>query len=93
MNVPVIGFDPRGVQDLITNNYNGILINEGLTINESVDLFKNIIINVFNQLEILEELKSPTFRMKELYSRINFIQESISNYNTYKFVQSYENNT
>jgi glycosyltransferase involved in cell wall biosynthesis len=82
MGVPVIAYDARGINDVILNHYNGILIPESNPILNEEDSFVETIINLLEDKEKLDILKNNALINRLKYSRDNFVYESIQLYQT-----------
>ncbi len=80
MGVPVIAYDARGINDIVLNHHNGILIPEKKSIFKEEDSFVEAIINLLEDKEKFELLKNNALKDREKYSRYNFVHESIQYY-------------
>jgi glycosyltransferase involved in cell wall biosynthesis len=87
MAVPVIAFNSRGNNDIIKNNYNGILVPMSKRVEDEVQDFVNAINNLLNNKYIYNQLQQNANLDRLKYSRNNFISESIQHYN--KFAHSF----
>ena len=80
MGVPVISFNSRGTNELITNDFNGVLISNGMNKQEEINSFvKNIAILLQDDLKF-NTIKSNTVLNREQLSRTNFITNEINMY-------------
>ncbi|AMO21161.1 glycosyltransferase [Flavobacterium columnare] len=74
MGVPVITLDSRGCNDVIKNNFNGVLLNE---ICSHIDLAK-VILDLQLNHDKLDIFSKNALNFREKLDRKNFISESIS---------------
>jgi glycosyltransferase involved in cell wall biosynthesis len=81
MNVPVIAFDSRGTNELVINEFNGILISENSNKDYEIDCFVNHITILFQDKVKLGQLSKNTLLNREQLSRKNFIKNEINMYN------------
>ena len=81
MGVPVICFDSRGSNELIVNNYNGILIPENKIISYEINNFVDRIRLLLKDDKLLNFLKENTQHDRTKLSRNNFVQNEINMYN------------
>ena len=82
MGVPVISFDSRGVNELIKNEFNGILISGSNNKEFEIDCFvRNISSLLHDQLKF-NSIRVNTLLNREQLSRTNFINNEIKMYKT-----------
>ena len=81
MSVPVIAFDSRGTNELVFNEFNGILISENSNKDYEIDCFVNHITNLLQDQVKLDQLSSNSLLNREQLSRTNFIKNEINMYN------------
>lgn len=80
MGLPVVGFDTRGMNDLIISDFNGLLIKR-CEDSEAINQFSSILYLLKNDKHLLSYLSQNTFKNRLNYSRTKFITETIKTYN------------
>ncbi len=84
MGVPVVTFNARGNNDIIRNNYNGILIQPDDKVNNEIESIINSLKQLaFNEHERLK-FKKNALKDTLKYSRNNFINEHLKYYSEIK---------
>jgi glycosyltransferase involved in cell wall biosynthesis len=80
MGVPVICFDARGSNELIINNFNGVLIPQNKNIFSEINAFTREIKFLINNQNFLNSIKENTLLEREKLSRNNFVNNEIKMY-------------
>lgn len=80
MGIPVITSDTRGNHDIIKDDYNGILINPMLSLNEEINMVENSIHALSLDTEKYSRLQHNAIKDRLQYNRINFINEHLNLY-------------
>ena len=83
MAVPVISFDSRGTNELIINEFNGILIKENINSKLEIDFFVDSISGLLNDTTKLNLMKKNAILNRNILSRQNFVNNEIDMYNKY----------
>lgn len=77
MGVPVLTVNSRGCNELVKNNFNGVLVDvDKLTSSEIVKKSFDSIISLRERPHFLNELKSNALKSRNILSRNNFILEN-----------------
>ena len=80
MGVPVISFDSRGVNELIKNEFNGILISGSNNKEFEIDCFVRNISSLLDDQLKFNSIRVNTLLNREQLSRTNFINNEIKMY-------------
>ena len=82
MGVPVITFDVRGNNDIVKNNYNGILLNPGEEVNAELENIATSLQELSFNVDKRTEFQKNALKDRLKYSRNNFINEHLKYYST-----------
>ncbi len=81
MGVPILSFDERGINDLIVNFQNGILV--GSTKKDAdIITFGRIISDLILDQEVVKSMSKKALLNRNNYSRYKFVEKQIEFYNT-----------
>ena len=80
MGIPVLTYNSRGCNDLVSNGYNGILVDPSLNMGKDIDKFCQIIKSGIRNRKMLIRMSARSLDKRERLSRENFINENISWY-------------
>jgi glycosyltransferase involved in cell wall biosynthesis len=83
MGVPVVTFDSRGCNELVLDKFNGSLVNNNISIDQSVESFISEIEKVILDKNLLSFLQNNCLKNREKLSRHNFILEQSEWYSNY----------
>ena len=83
MGVPIVSFNSRGTNELLVNNFNGILIEANGNKKDQVDYFSETISTLMNDLGRLSYLKNNALLDRHHLSRSNFVDNEIEIYDKY----------
>ncbi len=83
MGVPVVTFDSRGCNELVLDKFNGSLVNNNISIDQSVESFISEIEKLIFDKNVLNFLQINCLKDREKLSRHNFILEQSEWYLNY----------
>jgi glycosyltransferase involved in cell wall biosynthesis len=83
MGVPVVTFDSRGCNELVLDKFNGSLVNNNISIDQSVESFISEIEKLILDKNLLNHLQNNCLKDREKLSRHNFILEQSKWYLNY----------
>jgi len=81
MGLPVVTSDTRGCNDLVENDFNGILLSEKPTVEETSSAIERLFCNRF----LLRKLSENALSRRDEYSRQQFVLEQIEAYQPQEF--------
>jgi len=84
--LPVVAFDLPANKEMITNNYNGILVKK-----YDVDSFCNSMLKIANEKDLLERLSNNCKKSVQKYSVSNIINKWICMLNTINLSSNFKN--
>lgn len=84
MGIPIIASNSRGNHDLVTDLFNGILIDNQNDNNVEIDSFFEAVESLFTDRLLYEFFKKNAMSCRELLSRQNFIDDQIELYSSHK---------
>lgn len=80
MGIPVITFDSRGCNELVTHNYNGCLVSPSNDNIQNVKAFLNQIICLYKKSDLRASFSKMAIEGRRKLARDNFINENVSWY-------------
>lgn len=80
MGVPVVTFNARGNNDIVKNNYNGILIEPDENVNKEINDITNALKQLTFDINERNEFKKNALKDTPEYSREKFIKEHLNYY-------------
>ena len=83
MGVPVVTFDSRGCNELVLDKFNGSLVNNNISIDQSIESFISEIEKLVLDKNLLNFLQNNCLKDREKLSRDNFILEQSEWYLNY----------
>ncbi|MCW3093071.1 MAG: hypothetical protein JWP81_4140 [Ferruginibacter sp.] len=80
MGVPVVTFNTRGNNDIIKNNYNGILIEPNGDVGNELKSITDSLIHLTFDIQQKNKFRENAIKDRYTYSRTNFITEHLTYY-------------
>ncbi len=80
MGIPVLTFNSRGCNELVTHAYNGYLVNPSAEKSQIQKEFFKKIVYLYSNPSLLAELSSTALKNRDSLSRQNYINENIQWY-------------